>query len=354
MSRYFSLNNRFLTPYVPGEQPRDSEYIKLNTNESPFPPSNGVAEAVTQQASRLNLYCDPTCAALCEAAASLYGVGWDNVLPLNGSDEGLFFAFQAFCSPEFPAAYADVTYGFYPVLSKLNNNPEHLIRLTEDFTIDENSYCGLNETIVIANPNAPTGISMRPEIVEKIVRSNPDNAVIIDEAYVDFGAQSCVPLIKQYENLLVLQTFSKSRSLAGGRLGFAIGNAGLIGDLNTIKYSSNPYNVNSMTQAAGIAAIADNDYYMLNCQTIVNTREFTAAALADLGFRVLPSDANFIFAACDKICGELLYTELKSRGILVRHFRKERIKDFIRISIGTVEQMNTFLSEIKSILEVRS
>ncbi|NLT40782.1 MAG: histidinol-phosphate transaminase [Clostridiales bacterium] len=354
MSRYLSSWHKALTPYVPGEQPRGSEYIKLNTNESPFQPSPGVIRAASGGAAGLNLYCDPACNALCEAAAALYGVEKENVLPLNGSDEGLCFAFLAFCSPGRPVAYPDVTYGFYPVLSRLNNVPEHLIPLKDDYTVDVAGFVGIDETIFIANPNAPTGMALAPESIEKIVRSNPDNVVVIDEAYVDFGAESCVPLIKKYDNLLVLQTFSKSRSMAGARLGFAIGSAGLIGDLNAIKYSINPYNVNSMTQAAGIAAIADNEYYMGNCNTVAITRESTAAELAGLGFHVLPSRANFIFASSDRIDGEELYLELKSRGILVRHFGGERVRDFIRISIGTAAQMDTFLSEIRSILEVRS
>ena len=272
MSRFFSARHAALTPYTPGEQPQDMRYIKLNTNESPFAPSHSVVEAVSAQAEKLNLYCDPDCAALCEAAAGLYGVDPGNILPVNGSDEGLYLAFMAFGDGTRPIAFADITYGFYPVYAELNHIPAHVIPLGEDFTIDVGDYCALCETVVIANPNAPTGVCLEPAQLERVVASNPDNVVVIDEAYVDFGGSSCVALTKRYDNLLVLQTFSKSRSLAGARLGFAVGNEKLIADLITLKYSINPYNVNAMTQRAGIAAIADNVYYMDNCKTIMKTR----------------------------------------------------------------------------------
>ena len=351
MSRFFSSKYKALVPYTPGEQPKDLKYIKLNTNESPFPPSKGVINAVMGEAEKLQLYSDPEAAALHTAIASLYGVNRGEVLATNGSDEILNFAFMAFCDANNPIVFPDITYGFYPVFAEINGIPYERIPLKDDFSIDANDYIGINKNIVIANPNAPTGMYMELCDIEKIVKSNPDNVVIIDEAYIDFGGESAIPLTKKYENLIVTRTFSKSYSMAGARLGFGVANEALIRDMNTIKYSTNPYNVNRMTQAAGVGAISDNSYYMNNCAEIVENREFTSKALVELGFTVLPSMANFIFAKSDKISGEEMYLKLKSRGILVRHFTSERIKEFNRITIGTREQMNALINEIKNILE---
>lgn len=350
MSRFLSQKHAALVPYTPGEQPRDAQYVKLNTNESPYPPSEAVAAAVEREARRLNLYCDPECTDLRAAAARLYGLKPENILPVNGSDEILYFAFMAFCDENHPMAFPDVSYGFYPVYAAVNHVPAHVIPLREDFSIDWRDYCDLGKNIVIANPNAPTGMALSLREIERIVTSNPDNVVIIDEAYVDFGAESCVKLVEKYDNLLVTQTFSKSRSLAGGRLGFGIGSEGLIRDLNTIKYSTNPYNINRMTQAAGVAAIETNDYYMANCRTIAETRKYTTEALKDMGFAVLPSMANFIFARSPSLSGGKLYRKLKERGVLVRHFDRDRIRDFTRITIGTREQMDVLLAAVKDIL----
>ncbi|MGM9615373.1 MAG: histidinol-phosphate transaminase [Oscillospiraceae bacterium] len=353
MSRFLSQKHAALTPYTPGEQPRDMQYTKLNTNESPFAPSDAVRAAVAAESERLQLYCDPECTALREKAAALYGVKPENILPVNGSDEILYFAFLAFGDEEHPIAFPDISYGFYPVYAEMNHIPAHIIPLKEDFSLDPNDYIGLNETIIIANPNAPTGRTISVADIERIVQSNPNNVVIIDEAYVDFGGESCVPLIETYDNLLVTQTFSKSRSLAGARLGFGIGPAALIRDLNTIKYSTNPYNVNRMTQAAGCAAIDDNDYYLKNAQTIMENRAYTTAELEKLGFEVLPSKANFLFARRPDISGFDLYAGLKARGVLVRHFAKDRIADFVRITIGTRAQMDILLDSIRAILNER-
>ena len=351
MSRFFSSKYSALEPYTPGEQPKDMKYIKLNTNESPFPPSESVLRAVSAEAGRLQLYSDPECTPLIDEAARVFGVSRDMILMTNGSDEILNFAFMAFCDEQHPIAFPDVTYGFYPVFARLGGIPYREIALREDFTIAVEDYLDIGANIVIANPNAPTGIALSLSDVERIVRSNPDNVVIIDEAYVDFGAQSAIPLVYKYDNLLVTGTFSKSRSLAGARLGFGIASPSLIQDLNTVKYSTNPYNVNRMTMAAGAAALADNDYYMNNCETIKQNRSYTEEALRSLGFRVLPSRANFVFAESDRIDGETLYLRLKERGILVRHFSKERIKNFNRITIGTLEDMKTLILNIKNILE---
>lgn len=350
MSRFLSEKYATLTPYTPGEQPRDTQYVKLNTNESPFAPSPRVVAAAECEAGRLNLYSDPECTLLKQAAAKLYGVEPKNVLPVNGSDEILYFAFLAFGDEKNPFAFADVSYGFYPVYARFCNVPSREIPLKDDFSIDYRDYLGIAEHVLIANPNAPTGVCMSVWQIEEIVRSNPDRVVIIDEAYIDFGGESCVPLVQKYDNLLVIQTFSKSRSLAGARLGFGIGCEALIRDLNTVKYSINPYNVNRMTQAAGVAAIEDDAYYQENARTIMAIRAETTEQLSDLGFTVLPSSANFVFAKSGSIGGEALYQTLKARGVLVRHFTKTRIQDFCRISIGTREQMQILLSNIRDIL----
>lgn len=351
MSRFFSNKYSTLEAYTPGEQPKDMKYIKLNTNESPFSPSESVIKAVTGEATRLQLYSDPECTPLVAKCAELYGVSPAEVLMTNGSDEILNFAFMAFCDDKRPIVFPEITYGFYPVFAELNHIPYEQIPLRDDFTIDVNDYIGINKNIVIANPNAPTGIALSLCDIEKIVSSNPDNIVIIDEAYVDFGAQSAVSLIHKYDNLIVTQTFSKSRSLAGARLGYGIACEALINDMNTIKYSTNPYNVNRMTMMAGYNALCDNDYYMDNCKTIIKNREYTKKSLEALGFSVLDSSANFLFAKSDKIGGEALYLALKKNGILVRHFSKEKIKDFNRITIGTREQMEALISTIEKILK---
>ena len=351
MSRFFSSNFASLTPYTPGEQPKERQFVKLNTNESPFPPAPGVATAVAEQAGKLQLYSDPEISTLRAKLAQTYGVSPNQVICVNGSDEVLNFAFMAFADEARPLAFPDLTYGFYPVFAQLNRIPYVEIPLKEDFTIRVDDYVNLNKTIVIANPNAPTGRYLPLSEIERIVASNPNNVVIIDEAYIDFGGESAIALVPKYDNLLVTQTFSKSRSMAGARLGFGIGNEKLIADLNTIRYSTNPYNVNRMTEFAGVAALDDPEYFSRNCETIMENRAWTTVALQNLGFEVLPSLANFVFAKSDKIDGEALYRKLKDRGILVRHFTKERIKDFNRITIGTLDQMKTLVRAIEDILQ---
>lgn len=351
MSRFFSEKYSHLEAYTPGEQPKDMQYIKLNTNESPFPPSEKVQAYAAQAAQRLQLYCDPECTALTREFARLYGVGTDEVLFTNGSDDALNFCFMAFCDQTHPAAFPDITYGFYPVFAELNHVPYTEIPLREDFSINADDYCGIRKTIFIANPNAPTGIPLSLQDIERIVQSNPDHVVIVDEAYVDFGTDSAVGLIKEYDNLLVTQTFSKSRSLAGGRLGMAIGDKALIQDLNTIKYSTNPYNINTMTQAAGVGTILDDAYTRENCAVIAENRAYLTHKLEQLGFIHTPSTANFVFAKHPSYDGEKLYLELKKRGVLIRHFTKERIKDYNRITVGTREQLDVLLKNIKELLE---
>ena len=351
MSRFFSEKYKALDVYTPGEQPKDMQYVKLNTNESPFPPSEKAQAYAAQAAERLQLYCDPENTALTKKFAEVYGISTDEVLFTNGSDDALNFSFMAFCDDEHPAAFADITYGFYPVFAALNRVPYEEIPLNADFTINVEDYIGINKTIFIANPNAPTGIALPLSDIERILQSNPDNVVIVDEAYVDFGTESAVSLIHKYDNLLVTQTFSKSRSLAGGRLGMAIGGAPLIQDLNTIKYSTNPYNINSMTQGAGLGALEDDEYFRQNCATVMENRAYLAEKLAELGFVMTESKSNFLFAKHPQLDGEKLYLELKKRGVLVRHFTKERIRDYNRITVGTKEQLDILLKNIREILE---
>ena len=349
MSKF--INEKFISleEYTPGEQPQDKKYIKLNTNESPYPPSKAVVKAVSKaEIKDLRLYCDPECKNLKVSMARLFGVSGENIFLSNGSDDILNFAFMAYGQKG--AAYPDITYGFYSVFAELHGVKSEVIPLKDDFTIDICEYKNKNKLIVIANPNAPTGIALSLEEIEEIVKANPDSVVLIDEAYVDFGGESCYKLTAKYDNLLCVGTFSKSRSLAGGRLGFAIANERLIADLEKIKYSTNPYNINRLTQSVGTATINDNDYYLKNCEKIIKTREWVTKELENLGFFVLPSKANFIFAKSDKISGLKLYEELKEKGVLVRHFEKDRIKDFNRITIGTDKEMKTLIEKIKEIL----
>ena len=349
MSRF--INERFdaLEEYTPGEQPQDKKYIKLNTNESPYPPSNKVLEAVSKsEVADLRLYCDPDCSKLKNAMAELFKVTENNIFLSNGSDDILNFAFMAYGQKG--AVYPDITYGFYSVFAELHGVESEIIPLKEDFTIGIDDYKNKGKLVVIANPNAPTGIALSLSEIEEIVKQNPASVVLIDEAYVDFGGESCYKLTEKYENLLCVGTFSKSRSLAGGRLGFAIANENLIKDLEKIKYSTNPYSINRLTQVAGFATIKDNDYYLENCEKIVKTREFATEELRKLGFEVLPSKANFIFAKSDKIGGFELYQKLKEKSVLIRHFEKERIKDFNRITIGTMGEMEILIEKIKEIL----
>lgn len=350
MSRYLTPTLAALEPYVPGEQPQDQQYIKLNTNESPYPPSPKVIEAVNAgEVQNLRLYSDPACAQLLQTVAAHYGLAPGQVMAGNGSDENLFFALRAFCDGQRPLAHADVTYGCYAVWCNLLHIPEHIIPLEPDFSIDPQRYHGLGETIVIANPNAPTGLALSAQDIEGILRANPDSVVIIDEAYVDFGAESCVPLIQRYGNLLVVQTYSKSRQLAGARLGLAMGSEALIGDLNRVKFSLNPYNINRLTLAAGRAAMEDTAYFDATRSRIIETRAWTAAALKALGFELTDSRANFLFARTARMEGGALYRALKAKGILVRHFDAPRISDYLRITVGTPEQMAALVDTIQKI-----
>ena len=351
MSRFFSSKFDKLSPYTPGEQPQNMKYVKLNTNESPFNPSPKALALAQDATKNLQLYSDPMCGKLMDAIEKVYDVSRDEVMFVNGSDEALNFCVMAYCDNMTGAAAADISYGFYPVIMSLNNIDYKTIPLKEDFTIDINDYKNLGRTIFIANPNAPTGIALEPEEIEEVVKSNSDNIVVVDEAYVDFGAKSCLPLIKKYDNVIVVQTFSKSRSLAGGRLGFVAANPKIIQDLNTIRYSTNPYNINSVTMAAGVGALEDVEYFKSNCKIIAENREYLTKELKALGFDVLPSKANFVFAQSNAVSGLELYQKLKERGVLVRHFESGRIKNFNRITVGSRQQLDVLLAKIREILE---
>lgn len=349
MSRFLNEQYRTMEAYTPGEQPRDMQYIKLNTNESPYPPAPSVVAAMTgEQVKLLRLYSDPTAKGLKDRLAGLYGVSPENVFVSNGSDEVLNFAFMGFGGSG--VAFPDISYGFYEVFAELYGIPAEKIPLEEDFSIDFRKYCGKNKMIVLANPNAPTGMTIPVWQIEEIVKSNPDSLVLIDEAYVDFGGETCLPLVEKYDNLLVTRTFSKSRCLAGGRLGYAFANSAVIADLEKIKYSTNPYNINRLTLLLGEVTVDAEDYYREKCDAIQKTRTWTVEQLGGLGFQVLPSSANFIFAKTDKMDGGELYKQLKERGILVRHFTNPRICQFNRITIGTPQQMATLIDTVKEVL----
>lgn len=352
MSRFISKEADALAPYTPGEQPQDQQYIKLNTNESPFPPSPKVMKALTRaEVLKLNLYSDPTCAALNEAIAKHFELQPENVLSGNGSDEVLAFAFRAFCGEGKGVAFADITYGFYKSQVALFGLDATRIPLREDFTLNVDDYMDFPGTIVIANPNAPTGIAVPRSDIQRLLEADPDRVVIVDEAYVDFGAESCVPMIFRYDNLLVVQTMSKSRSLAGGRVGYALGSPALIEALNRVKYSFHPYNVNRLSMLAGAAAVADDAYFQKCTAAVAGNREWTRKELEALGFTVLPSSANFLFAKSNSISGEDLYRRLKENGILVRWFDADRIRDYVRITIGSLEQMVALVDQLDQMMQ---
>ena len=350
MSDFLIEKYRDLTAYTPGEQPKDRQYIKLNTNESPFEPSPYAVRLARLAASDLQLYSDPECIDLKAAASEQFGLEKDEIIFTNGSDEALNFAFSAFCDNSCGAAFPDITYGFYKVFAGLYGVPFTEVPVKDDFSIDPNDYIGINKTVFIANPNAPTGKTLSLSQVERIVKGNRGNVVVIDEAYVDFGAQTALPLIKENNNLLIVRTFSKSRSLAGGRLGFAMGNRDLISDLNKIKYSTNPYNVNRMSMAAGIGALCDGEYFDYCRNKIIENRIYTEKKLKTLGFELTDSAANFVFAKKPDIEGKSIYLKLKEKGVLVRHFDIPRIRDYVRITIGSREEMDALFSALEGIL----
>ena len=352
MSRFLNKKYASLEAYTPGEQPRDKKYIKLNTNESPFPPSDGVIHAITgREVADLRLYSDPTCIALRRKLGALFGYTEKNVFVSNGSDDILNFAFMAFT--EAGVVFPDISYGFYPVYAELHGVDYETKPLAEDFSVKVDDYTACGKNVVLANPNAPTGLALTLDEVERIVASNPDRVVLIDEAYVDFGGETAMPLVGKYDNLLVVRTYSKSGSLAGARLGFAVGSEALIADLEKIKYSTNPYAINRLTLLAGERVVDEKEYYRQNCRIIAGNREFAAGELRRLGFFVTESKANFLFAESPDVDGETLYRELRARGILVRYFGKGRIKNFNRITVGTRADMDALIEAVEEILTLK-
>lgn len=352
MGRFLSARLSSLAPYTPGEQPEGSIMIKLNTNESPYPPAPGVMEAVTYaEVERLNRYPDPSARVLEEAIAVRYDLRPNQVIAGNGSDEILAFCFQAFCDTQAPPCFADVTYGFYQALTKLYGLTPKILPLDKNFAIVPENYYDAGGTIFLANPNAPTGLYLPLDKIEAILRNNPGNLVVVDEAYVHFGGESAAKLIDSFDNLLVVNTFSKSHNLAGARIGYALGQRGIIDDLRKIKYSFHPYNLSRLSIVAGVAAMGDTAYFKKCTGAIRETRAWTAEALASRGFTVTASETNFVFVKPPKISARAYYEELKDRGILVRHFNGERVCDWVRISIGTAEQMRALVQATDRILE---
>ena len=352
MSRFLTQLVRQMNPYMPGEQPQDKRYIKLNTNECPYGPSKLVTEAIKlYNAEDLKLYPDPLSLRLKSSAADFHKLESNQVFVSGGSDETLAYAFMAFSQKGDKVYFPDITYGFYKVYAELFEIEACEIPLKENLSIDVTDYFGLDGNIFIANPNAPTGICLRREDIQKILENNPDRLVVVDEAYVDFSdGKSSVDLINKYENLLVVQTFSKSRSLAGMRIGFGFAQSSLIEGLEKIKFSFNPYNIDRITTEVASASIKDCEYFEDTIKKVVETREWTRAELEKRGFCICKSESNFLFISCELFPAEEFYLKLKDRGILVRYFSKERIKNYIRMSIGTGEEMVLVMKVVDEII----
>lgn len=357
MSRYWSAVVHGLTPYVPGEQPKMDKLVKLNTNEHPYGPSPRALEAIRAATSdALRLYPDPNCDALKAALAKRHGLQADQIFVGNGSDEVLAHAFLALLKHERPLWFPDITYSFYPVYCGLYGVDHRTIPLADDYSIRVEDYLPQGEdrpgAIIFPNPNAPTGRLMARADVERIVAANPDAVVLVDEAYVDFGGESAIGLIDRYPNLLVVHTFSKSRSLAGLRVGFAAGHASLVEALERVKNSFNSYPLDRLAIAGAVASVEDEAHFQESCRKVIATREELVARMAELGFDVLPSAANFIFARHPRHDGGELAAELRKRAIIVRHFKAPRIDQFLRITVGTDEQCEALLDALKEILDL--
>lgn len=350
MSEYWSPLVHKLEPYVPGEQPKLNNLIKLNTNENPYGPSAKVLAALrTEAADTLRLYPDPNSDKLKHAIADYYGITAQQVFVGNGSDEVLAHAFQALLKHDKPLLFPDITYSFYPVYCGLYDIDYVTLPLTEDFAIDINDYRRANGGIIFPNPNAPTGVGLSSAAIEALVAENPASVVVIDEAYIDFGGETAIPLIAKYPNLLVVQTLSKSRSLAGLRVGFAVGNSALIEGLERIKNSFNSYPLDRFASAGAIAAFADETYFQQSRQKIMQSRARLSAGLSALGFEVLPSQANFVFARHPDKDAAQISLRLREKSIIVRHFRKPRIEQFLRITVGTDAECDALLDALKSL-----
>lgn len=349
--RFWSKTIRNIAPYVPGEQPRDKKYIKLNTNENPYPPSPKVLRAIESEISAdVRLYPDPDAFRLKEAIASFYDVKPSEVFTGNGSDEVLAFCFPAFFDPDDRIAFPEITYSFYPVYANLFRIPYQTVPMGADFSVQFEGFQEGLKGIILANPNAPTSIDAGLEQIQALLKRYPNTLLIVDEAYVDFGSQSAIPLISQYDNLLVIHTFSKFRSLAGLRVGYAIGNACLVDGLEQVKNSFNSYTLDRVAQKAAIAAVNDTEYSREISQRIIKTRDTVTRKLIGMGFKVLPSKTNFLFISHEKFAGRELFLGLKREGILVRHFLKPGIENWLRVTIGTDNEMEIFVEKLKTMM----
>ena len=348
----WAANVRKVVPYVPGEQPNKERMIKLNTNENPYPPAPEV-EAVLRgfDVDRLRLYPDPTVGKLVEAIADYYKVNKNQVFVGVGSDDVLAMIFMTFFNSDMPILFPDITYSFYDVWAEMLRIPYEKVALDESFCICPADYARANGGVIFPNPNAPTGELLRLDAVEEIIKANPDVIVVVDEAYIDFGGESALPLIERYDNVIVVQTFSKSRSMAGSRIGFAISNEKVIKYLNDVKYSFNSYTMDALTIDLGVAAIKDKVYFETTRNKIIATREWTKSELYKLGFDFGDSKSNFIFATHRSCPAKELFEALKKEDIYVRYFAKPRIDNFLRITIGTDDEMDRFLAFVKGYLK---
>ena len=350
--REWEKNVRKVVPYVPGEQPKLLDVIKLNTNENPYPPAPGVEKVLREfDVDTLRLYPDPLVSDLVKAIADFYGLNENQVFTGVGSDDVLAMIFMTFFNSEKPLIFPNITYSFYDVWADMLRIPYETIALDDDFRIKPEDYYRENGGVIFPNPNAPTGELLSLDMVEDIIKHNSDVIVVVDEAYIDFGGVSALPLIEKYDNVIVVQTFSKSRSLAGSRVGYAMANPVLIKYLNDVKYSFNSYTMDRITIAAATAAVKDRDYFAETTAKVIKTREWTKNELAGLGFEFGDSKSNFIFARHPKMSGQALFEKLKAEQVFVRHFSKpERIADYLRISIGTDQQMQKLISILERIL----
>ena len=356
MSKFWNDKIKEIEPYVPGEQPKDKKYVKLNTNENPYSPSEKVVEKIKSMSLKdLKLYPDPDVSELRKVIAEYFSqkiderITKEQIFVGNGSDEVLALIFMTFFNKGDKVYYPDITYSFYPVYADLFDLKEVKIPLNENFEIEIDKYFGLDGHIIITNPNAPTSIALKLDEIEEIIKNNPTQLIVIDEAYVDFGAESSVKLVNKYDNVLVVQTFSKSRSFAGMRLGYAIGSENIIEGLNRLKFSFNSYTVDRISIEAGIESFKDDDYFVKTNAKIIETREKTVKKLKELGFKVLNSSANFIFISHNKVFAGDLYKNLKDNGVLVRYFAKDRIDNYLRVTIGTDEDMEIFIEKLNKL-----
>ena len=350
MSSFLDSRLSGLKAYVPGEQPKPGEYIKINTNEFPYPPAPGVAQKTAEAVANMNLYCDLTCTNLKKGFEKVFGVDGSNVVFTNGSDEALYLSFLAFCGKDCGAAFADITYGFYSVYADLCGVEKQIIPLDDELDLIPEEYYNLGKTIFIANPNAPTGRKISNSEISKILERNPNNIVVIDEAYADFSGESAKELLGKYDNLIVIGTFSKSRGMAGARLGYLISSEEIVQDIEKVKYSINPYNVNSLTQATGIAVLENDEYYKNCVAEICQTRDEFSKDLNEMGFDVIPSKTNFVFAKHPAFSGIEIAKELRDRKILIRRFDNIRINEYLRITIGTPDEMKIVADALREIV----